>query len=189
MSVYIYVIKCPTTNLVRYVGKTNNPKERFRKHLCEKKHTKKCWWIYNLKQEGLKPLFEIIDECSQENWQEKERDYIRLFKSIGANLLNQLPGGEGGATMQGRNLTAEQRKKISDSKIGKPRPEVGLNNKMKLGTKVNQYDLSGNYITTHLSIKDAGRAIGRSDRRIYNMVTGKGGKTVNQVGGYRFSIA
>lgn len=104
-------------------------------------------------------------------------------------MLNQLPGGEGGATMLGRKLNPEQRKKISESKIGKPRPDLFKANKVYLGTKVNQYDLEGNYIATHLSINDAGKAIGRSGRRIQMMVTGTGNKKVNHVGGFTFSIA
>lgn len=187
MGVSIYTINCPISGLVRYVGKTENTKERFRKHLTENNRTRKCQWIKGLKNKRLKPVFEIIDECLDSEWQNKEREYIKLFKSIGANLLNQMPGGEGGATMLGRKLNKEQRLRISQSKIGKARPDLAISNKKNLGTPVNQYDLSGNYIATHLSICDAARSIGRSSRRIQMMVSGSGSKTVNQVGGFTFS--
>lgn len=186
--VYIYTINCPTTGLVRYVGKTKDTKNRFRKHLTQKNNTKKCRWITGLKNKGLKPVFEIIDQCGESDWQQLERGYIKLFKSIGANLLNELPGGEGGATMLGKNLTDEQKAKISKANTGKLRQDLATYNKTAKSYKINQYDLYGNYVATHDSIRDAAKAINRSTRRIQMMVTGKG-KTVNQVGGYRFSMS
>lgn len=187
LKIFIYTLNCPITGLVRYVGKTNNIKERFRKHISERNKTKKCKWIIGLKNKNLKPQFEVIDECGSDNWQDVERGYIKLFKSFGAELLNQMPGGEGGATMLGRNLTNEQRQKISASKIGMKREDLIMINKVSKGYRINQYDLSGKLISTHMTINDAAKAIGRSSRRIQMMVTGTG-KKVNQVGGYCFSM-
>lgn len=186
--VYIYTIKCPKTNLVRYVGKTINTKERFKKHLSENNNTLKSKWIKGLRSSGLVPVFDIIDECGKENWQDKERAYIILFKSLGANLLNQMPGGEGGPTMLGKKLTKDQRDKISNSKKGKPNKGVSVYNKMTKSKSINQYDMFGNFIMSHKSINDAAKHIGRCSRRIQMMVSSKG-KTVNHVGGYRFSIS
>lgn len=186
--VFIYTISCPVSGLVRYVGKTNNTKERFRKHLSENNQTKKSRWIKGLKNKGLKPVFEIIDECTECDWQEKERQYIKVFKSVGANLLNEMPGGEGGATMKGKKLSKEQVQKIIDSKIGKANPSTAITNKLHKGYAINQHDLSGNLIASHQSINDAAKHINRSSRRIQMMLSGTG-KTVNHVGGYRFSKA
>lgn len=169
--------------MVRYVGKTINQTERFRKHLTENNGTLKSKWVKGLRSQGLRPVFEIIDTAG-DDWQEKERSYIRLYKSMGANLLNQMPGGEGGPTMKGKKLTAEQRQKITDSKIGKPNTGAAHSNKVNKGKMVFQYDLQGNFIATHLTINDAAKAIGRSSRRIQKMVNGE---AVNHVGGYRFS--
>lgn len=188
MGIVIYVIKCPFTGMVKYVGKTKDTKERFRKHLSENNDTRKSKWVRGIKAKGSVPLFEIIDEVDEANWEEAERSYIRLFKSLGADLLNHLPGGEGGPTMLGRKLTDEQRAKISASKTGKKRPWLIQVNKERLSTRVRQYDLDGNFIKEHGSITDAARFINRDQRRIWMMVTGKG-KKVNQVGGYRFSAA
>lgn len=185
MAVFIYVIKDPRTDLVRYVGKTKNPAYRFRKHLTAKIKSYSSRWIQACIREGAKPTFEIIDEVAEHNWQEAEKGYIKLFKSLGAKLLNQLPGGEGGPSMLGRTLTLEQCNKISASKIGKPNKGAGQHMKASHGYTVNQYDLLGNYIATHLSIKDAAKAIGRNYRRIQIMISG-GKKTVNHVGGFVF---
>lgn len=141
----------------------------------------------SLKNKGLQPIFDVIDECDENKWQDAERNYIKLFKSVGANLLNQLPGGEGGATMNGKFLTTDQKNKISKSKSGKKRFDLAILNKSNKGYKISQYDLEGNFIKNHTSIKDAAKEIGRSDRRIQMMVTGTG-KRVNQVGGFRFSM-
>lgn len=177
---------CPDTESVVYVGKTINLKERIKKHLTAKKLTKLWGWIAKLRERGLKPSFEILDTCTEDNWQDMERHYIKLYKSFGAKLLNQLPGGEGGPTMKGRFLTEEQRKKISDSKRGKPNPAAKYTKKLT-SIPVYQFDMNGNMIAKHDSIRAAGRAIGRSQRRIQIMVRGGGKKKVNQVGGYLFS--
>ena len=184
---YIYTMSDPVSGLVRYVGKTKNPKQRFRKHLTSKKlNTKSCRWIKGLKAKGLKPVFEIVDTCTESDWQQKERQYILVFKSIGAGLLNQLPGGEGGATMLGKKLTEEQKAKISKSKLGKSRP-ASLGVIIRNKKAIVQYDLNGNLIAEHDSIREAARSINRSQRRIQMMVNNVG-KKVNHVGGYIFSL-
>jgi hypothetical protein len=186
--VFIYSISCPITGFVKYIGKTKNPKERFRKHLSAKLKTAGSKWIFSLKEKSLLPIFEIIDEVQIKDWQDKEQNYIRLFKSFGAPLLNHTIGGEGGNTMGGRKLTKEQANKISLSKIGKQNPATSINNKLLKGSKIDQFDLSGNFINSHLSIKDAAKSINRSDRRIWMMVTGNG-KKVNHVGGFVFKYS
>jgi hypothetical protein len=185
--IYIYTLSDPESNLVRYVGKTNNPTERLRKHYTENNNTFKSKWVAGLRNKGLKPLFEIIDECSPDNWEQLERFYINLYKSLGARLTNILPGGEGGQTMLGKKLTKEQIEKIVKSKTGKANPTTAINNKQTKGFKVAQYDLKGNYIATHDSIRDAAKAINRCDRRIQAMLNGNSLKAINHVGGYKFS--
>jgi hypothetical protein len=187
-KVFIYSLIDPTTELVRYVGKTCDPTSRLRKHLTEKNKTFKCQWIKGLKAKGLQPKMEILDECEASNWEEKERFYIRLFKAVGATLVNTLPGGEGGATMTGKRLTEEQRAKITASKLGKSNTGAAQSNKIHKGYTVNQYDLSGNLVAVHGSIRDAAIAVNRNPRRIQTMISGKkvNGKSVNHIAGYRF---
>lgn len=158
-EVYIYTLTDPRTGLVKYVGKTNDPAYRLRKHLTEKNNTYKCQWVKGLKALGLQPILEIIDECSLSDWEQKERFYIRLYKAIGANLVNTLPGGEGGATMLGKKLTKEQREKIAASKLGKINSGAAKSNKINKGYRVSQFDLSGNLIAIHESLRDAASRI------------------------------
>jgi group I intron endonuclease len=190
-KVYIYTISDPRTKEVVYVGKTKDFSERVRKHRTENNGTKKSKWMKGLRIKGLEPVFEIIEECSDSTWEARERYWISFYRSlIGPNLLNQLEGGEGGPTMLGKKLTTEQRLKITASKLGKPNYGAATSNKINKGSKVLQYDLQGNFINEHLSIRDAARAIGRSDRRIQKMVKGEtiNGRAVNSVGGYYFKL-
>lgn len=97
MNTFIYILKCPITDEVRYVGKTNNPNERYKNHL-NKLHgegTHKRNWINSLRNKGLKPIFEIIDVVDIEEWKEKEKYYIKYYRDAGCNLVNYTDGGDG----------------------------------------------------------------------------------------------
>lgn len=92
---FIYTLNCPETGMVRYVGKSNNPKQRLSAHLSLKKPSKKTSWILGLKNKNSLPKLEIIDEVPCCDWEFWESHYIKLFKSCGANLFNLTSGGTG----------------------------------------------------------------------------------------------
>ena len=83
MIVYIYILKDPTTNEIRYVGKTNNLKQRLNQHLYSKKDTNrhKVNWIEKLKKQNKKPIIECIKEVTEKTWKEWEKFYIKEFIS------------------------------------------------------------------------------------------------------------
>lgn len=91
MVIYIYCLIDPRTLEVRYVGKTNNPKERIRAHISPhiymRNNNKKCIWIEDLKRNGLKPIMSILTTCSEKESQAYEFYYYKLFKDS-CNLLN-----------------------------------------------------------------------------------------------------
>ena len=97
----VYGIVDPLNGQLRYVGKTNNFKNRKVKHLQSGKNNQKnptsCTnWINSLRKKELKPEFIIIDEfSSNEETLEMEIFYIAYYKSIGCKLLNHTLGGEG----------------------------------------------------------------------------------------------
>lgn len=183
----IYTISDPRTGLVVYVGKTNNVKERFRKHLTENNKTYKSKWVKGMRAIGLIPIFDVIDECDGDEWQDKEKFYIKLYKSFGAKLLNQCEGGMGGLPMLGKKLSQESKDKISASKVGKARPDLAARNTATKGFKIRRTDMEGNEIEIHPSIRHAATAIGRNYRRVQMMVSGIG-KKINHVGGFKFEI-
>jgi hypothetical protein len=110
---YIYTLSHPITNEIRYVGKTVRPKRRFNEHcsinICSKRKNHKNNWCLKLLKNGLKPKINFIDK-TLENWQELEQKWIKHFKELSCNLLNETNGGEG---QEGRKLTEEHKKKIS----------------------------------------------------------------------------
>lgn len=96
MKTYIYILQDPITEEVRYVGKSINPKRRYRSHLWDKPKVKyySYYWIQSLLKRGLKPIMTIIDE-TETNWEELERYWILQFKTWGYSLTNITEGGEG----------------------------------------------------------------------------------------------
>lgn len=97
MVTYIYTLKCPKTNEVRYVGKSNDPKRRYYGHMridktaCSYKKN----WVQSLLKQGLKPVLEIIKEVPVDEWKDWEKHYIKYYKDKGCNLTNLGQGGEG----------------------------------------------------------------------------------------------
>lgn len=94
--VYIYGLKNGGSDEYRYIGKTIRPKNRLKEHLNEKPRKfsyHKLNWITESINNGKDIEFEIIEEVSEDNWQEKEKYYIDYYKKLGHNLTNLLEGG------------------------------------------------------------------------------------------------
>ena len=93
----IYILIDPETHQVRYVGKANNISQRYRAHLnrARKHQIHKLNWIKSLKEKGLKPIIEIIDVVSIDDWIFWETYWISQFKAWGFKLINYTNGGEG----------------------------------------------------------------------------------------------
>lgn len=107
---YIYVLKDPRTDQVRYVGKTDYVKRRYRRHIKEHTHSHKSYWVRSLLEQGVYPSLEVIEECDKSVWQEREIYWIAFFKSQNADLVNSHNGGSGAL---GYSPSEETRKKIS----------------------------------------------------------------------------
>lgn len=117
---FIYTLKDPRTGACRYVGKSDNPKDRLRCHL---KDTVVCYrtnWIKELTTLGLKPILEVIDTVPKSEWKFWEREYISLFRALGFQLVNGTDGGDGM-----NNPLPETREKISASRRGEKNPFFG----------------------------------------------------------------
>lgn len=65
---------------------------------------------------------EIIEECEDDVWQERERHWIAHYLEQGARLTNGTVGGEG---IDGYRFTEEQRQRMSESHRGLPSPLRG----------------------------------------------------------------
>lgn len=126
---YIYTLSDPNTNEVRYVGKTINIKRRYKQHLYDKRQTShKHSWITSLKKIGLKPIMIIIEECNNDNWEEREIYWISKYN----NLTNNKLGGNGGDDYK-RTIPQESIDKIRQANLGKI---LSKEHKEKIGNSV-----------------------------------------------------
>lgn len=93
-KVQIYALLCPLVGDVRYIGKANNAKQRFRGHLKEvRRRTPLYDWIGSLKKKGLQPSMNVLLECENELWEHEEVRLISEYRASGARLLNLADGG------------------------------------------------------------------------------------------------
>jgi hypothetical protein len=99
-TTFIYSLSDPDTNEIRYIGKANNLKYRLWAHVHEAKHNlrnqHKCNWIKTLLDKDKKPVIDVIEEVSIDNWQACEIYWISQFTAWGFNLINKTKGGECG---------------------------------------------------------------------------------------------
>ena len=97
MTTNIYGLICPLTHQMMYIGKANNPERRLRDHMCDYRGVEynKVLWIRKLKHMGLKPILQVLDVISIDEWQWWEQWWIEYFKYLGVNLVNRHIGGNG----------------------------------------------------------------------------------------------
>lgn len=94
-TTFIYALKEPDTGEIRYVGQSENPQDRFRRHCGTKEKCHRGNWIRALKKSGQKPILEIVDEAPYEFRGPVEAAYVQFFREQGCNLVNGTPGGDG----------------------------------------------------------------------------------------------
>jgi predicted GIY-YIG superfamily endonuclease len=91
--VYIYIIKCPITKDVVYVGKANDLQKRINSHHNERYGYRKInKWINNCIINRLVPIFEVYKVTDKDNWCEEEIKAISYFREK-YKLLNVAKGG------------------------------------------------------------------------------------------------
>ncbi len=95
-TTFIYLLRCPETNTIRYIGKANNPNKRYTEHMRKDRtaSTHKINWIQSLLNKGLKPVLEILKEVPMNEWKMWEKYYIELYRKK-FDLTNYTEGGEG----------------------------------------------------------------------------------------------
>ena len=87
---YIYALADPKDGRIRYVGKTNQPYTRFKTHLrgdVRPDHPK-AKWLQSLKLRGLQPSLVILEEVSNDEMDERERQWIRRIAVTSSDLTN-----------------------------------------------------------------------------------------------------
>lgn len=138
-TTFIYALMDPRDNQVRYVGKSNEPRRRFSKHLRAAQDCPRIRWIRALQRLNLEPGLEILEEVYKSAWEGAEQSWIAYFLHEGADLTNMTGGGDAppifrgphseeaririGSASTGRALSEESCDKIRRAKLGKPRDE------------------------------------------------------------------
>jgi hypothetical protein len=93
---YIYVLRDPRDDSVRYVGRTKNPERRYQSHLYKKYdgsfiHARRDW-ILELRSIGLRPRMELVETLhtpvAEALVNERERRWMLHLFQQGANLTN-----------------------------------------------------------------------------------------------------
>jgi hypothetical protein len=92
-NIKIYKLLDPITNEIRYIGKTKNVlSKRYNEHISRAKkghHLHVYCWISKLLKDNLKPKIELVEECTENNWEEREQYWISFYP----NLTNISKGG------------------------------------------------------------------------------------------------
>jgi len=149
ISHYIYKI----TNIINekiYVGKSKNPKVRWRQH---KSHSKKrnTKLYYAMRKYGIENfIFEVLEECDENIINDKEIYYISSLNPY----YNMTDGGDGGGFLN---------KKHGD------KWKIAI--KESNSKKVACYDLGGNLIKVYDSCRDAAYDVFGKDCRGISAVT------------------
>lgn len=91
-QVFIYALLDPDSGRVRYIGKSYDPKIRFKAHVGVAQNSPLGEWICALKEHGKRPYLEVLESVSSVNWSGIELDYIKVFRLIWPDLLNQTGG-------------------------------------------------------------------------------------------------
>lgn len=197
---YIYTLSDSTG--IRYVGKTNNIKVRFKDHINTSKRVNRpnnyrSNWILSLINKGESPIIEVIDTVPDDEWIFWEIYWISQFKSWGFDLVNTTLGGENPPSFAGKTHSDEY-KEIRRNKMLLNNPAKNMNDEwknniskslkgrvftkehtLKLGKSVCQLSLDGKFIKKWDSITIASNKLSINYSGISGCVRGKRNKAGN----------
>lgn len=86
---YIYYLIDPITEVVKYVGKSKNPKTRYNQHIkkLDKGMTPKRKWLESLFAENLKPRLKVVEEIDGDA-REAEQRHVTMHQNTILNIHN-----------------------------------------------------------------------------------------------------
>lgn len=172
--VYVIYRIVHKTSGKKYVGQTGDVEKRWKQHKSVRNLNKKSSMIQRaIAKYGEDSFeFEIIEECTADNIDEREIHHIKINDCLSPNGYNLLKGGastSGGhhmesrkkmsASHKGKIITAITKARMSASQLGDKNPAFGGG-----GTfikAVAQYDYDGHFIAAYSSCKEAAKALGK----------------------------
>ena len=145
--VYIYGLIDPrSSEIVRYIGKTNDLDLRLKHHIYSSKNSGsyKSKWIRSLIRDNVRPEIVVIERVLDAEWETKERYWISCYKQkyekTNHKLTNVHPGGNFGIDDQKRKINRKRHKKY-----------VGVRKNIKTGKFLSYFSMDnhlyslGNY--------------------------------------------
>ena len=118
----IYGLRCPLSSEIRYVGQTIiKLNRRLTQHKCDKRHNPyKINWINKLENlDILNELkIELLEECTVELLNEREKYWIEKIKNDGNILVNMTDGGDTNYVVN-RDAIERMRQKLIGKFIGR----------------------------------------------------------------------
>lgn len=137
-KIFIYALQDPITKEIRYIGKSNRPKERLMNQCNEHANTYRCHWIQSIVSKGKKPIQIILEELDGDSdWQERERYWIQYGREIGWPLTNATSGGDGVP-----DLPPETRERMRLTWLGRKHKPESLEKMRKASTGVKHSEAS-----------------------------------------------
>lgn len=80
----VYGLQDPFDGCIKYVGQTQNPKQRFDMHMSiRRENLEKEKWIQDLKNKCEKPCMVVLEECSVDNLIKREEYWVLRFSTSG----------------------------------------------------------------------------------------------------------
>ncbi len=134
--IYIYSLKDPRDYQVKYIGKTIDVNRRLKEHTktCNlKTNSLKNNWLRHIIGLGLYPIMEIVEECNNLIWEERERYWINYYKELGFSLKNMTNGGEG---TDGAIRSNEFKMNLQSKRIGNKNPYYGKKHSEEILEKI-----------------------------------------------------
>ena len=135
---FVYALKDPRSQNIRYVGITKDVEKRLKQHLYYAKcgqRSHKASWIREVLAAGSIPQIEILDTVDHDEAAFWEIEWIRLLGALGSHLTNQTRGGDGLVDLSpeakarqdskrwGRKHSAEACEKIRKARTGSTQSE------------------------------------------------------------------
>jgi len=168
---YIYGLTDPLSGIIRYIGKSSNPKSRFREHfqIRENPKTHKEKWINSLIRLGLKPELIIIETTTKDQASIAEIFWIAEYRSRGFNLTNTTDGGEGvlgNKFWLGRNHSIESKLQMSKSQKGN-KNSLGIKHSIEVRKRMGQSQIGNKNSKGVIRTEENKRKVSEGLKRYY----------------------
>jgi DNA-binding XRE family transcriptional regulator len=143
----IYGLRCPKTDDYKYIGKSSSGYERAKAHLTFSHNNSVNLWVSELREEGLSPLIDVLEECDENNLTIKEQFWIQFYEDKGCKLMNHIKYNGKAIYKLKQDILIEQEKLTKELEIAKNNLQEFSNissfiKKRRKQLKINQIDLS-----------------------------------------------